>query len=277
MPHIALPFLPTMLLGFVKIGFLEIGIGDILDILLVGLLFFQLYRILRGTLAFNIFWGIALLYVVWLAVRLLQMDVLSSILGQFVESGFVLLVIIFQAEIRRFLFYIGRGSGIGSDSFWARLWSRNSASADQKQRLRTEIVKAVSNMAKSQTGALIVFASPAERNLLADTGVLINGEISSKLIESIFDKGSPLHDGAMLVSDMRLWAAGCVLPVSENPDLPKRIGMRHRAAAGITEQIDANVIIVSEETGRISHAQKGKLQIGINAEQLAALIDGFWE
>lgn len=262
-----------LIYSFIKIGFLEIGIGDILDILLVGLLFFQLYKILRGTLAFNIFLGIVLLYWVWLAVRLFDMKMLSTILGQFVESGFILLVILFQPEIRRFLFYVGRGSGIGKDGFWAKILNRENRTATQKQLLRDQVVKAVTNMAKTQTGALIVFAGVSERNLLADTGVLINGEISGKLIESVFDKGSPLHDGAMVISDFKIWAAGCVLPVSENPDLPKRIGMRHRAAAGITEQVDVHVIIVSEETGRVSHAQKGKIDMGISPQQLVDIID----
>ncbi len=268
-----------MLFAVIKIGFLEISIGDILDILLVGLLFFQLYKILRGTLAFNIFLGVVVLYVAWWVVSLLEMKMLSSILGQFMQSGFIMLVIVFQAEIRRFLFYIGRGSsfGIGKERIWERLLNRNQHAKEQKIQLRNEIIKALTQMASVKTGALLVITDSSERNFFANTGVTIDGQVSAKLIESVFDKGSPLHDGAMVISDYKIWAAGCVLPVSENPDLPKRIGMRHRAAVGITEQIDVDVIIVSEETGKISHAKKGQLTLGLNATNLLSLLDTIFE
>ena len=260
-----------------KIGFLEIGISDVLDILLVGILFFQLYKILKGSLAFNIFIGSILLYWMWLLVRLLDMQMLSSILGQFMGSGFVLLMIVFQPEIRRFLFYLGRGSGIGKEGFWRRFMSCELKSIGQKQAVRDEIVRSLYNMAATRTGALVVITDATERDFFVNTGVAINGEISSKLLESIFDKGSPLHDGAVVISDYRIWAAGCVLPVSENPDLPKRVGMRHRAAAGISEQIDADVLIVSEETGKISHARKGVLQLGLTRPQIITVIDEAFE
>lgn len=257
------------------IGFLEIDFWDLVDIVLVGLLIFRLYKLLRGTLAFNILIGLLLVYLMSAVVNLLEMKMLATILGQFVGAGFILLVILFQQEIRRFLFYLGRGSGIGKNLFWQRFLRRDTPS--RKQELKEEIIKSINNMSNTRTGGLLVFTDTAEKTFFADTGVLINGEISSKLIESIFDKGSPLHDGALVIAENRIIAAGCVLPVSENPDLPTRVGMRHRAATGITEKIDASVIVVSEQTGRISCAQKGKLKMNITQNALAELLDNVLE
>lgn len=253
------------------IGFLEVDFWDLVDIVLVGLLIFRLYKLLRGTLAFNILIGLLLVYLTSAVVNLLEMNMLATILGQFVEAGFILLVILFQQEIRRFLFYLGRGSGIGKNRLWQRFLRRNAPS--RKQELKEEMIRAINNMANTRTGGLLVFTDASEKNFFSGTGVLINGEISSKLIESIFDKGSPLHDGAVVIAENRIVAAGCVLPVSENPDLPSRVGMRHRAATGITEKIDAWVIVVSEQTGRISCAQKGKLKMNITQSALSEILD----
>jgi len=253
------------------IGFLEFHIWDLIDIVLVGLLIFRLYKLLRGTLAFNILIGVLLIYLMSAIVGLLEMKMLANILGQFVEAGFILLVILFQQEIRRFLFYLGRGSGIGKNKVW--LWFLNRDTPTKKQELKEEVMRAINNMSNTKTGGLLVFTDAAEKNFFSDTGVIINGEISSKLIESIFDKGSPLHDGAMVIAENRILAAGCVLPVSENPDLPTRVGMRHRAATGITEKIDAFVVVISEQTGRISAAQKGKLTMNITQNALSEILE----
>ncbi len=254
-----------------SIGFLEFHIWDLVDIVLVGLLIYRLYKLLRGTLAFNILIGVLLIYLMSAIVGLLEMKMLASILGQFVEAGFILLVILFQQEIRRFLFYLGRGSGLSKNKFWQWLVKRDTPT--QKQELKEEIMRAINNMSHTRTGGLLVFTDAAEKNFFSDTGVPINGDISSKLIESIFDKGSPLHDGAMVIAENKILAAGCVLPVSENPELPTRVGMRHRAATGITEKIDAYVIVISEQTGRISAAQKGKLTMNITQSALSEILE----
>jgi len=266
---------PFIILAFIeikKIGFLPISIGDILDILLVGILIFQLYKWLRGSLAFNIFIGLLIMYLLSFVVSTLEMNMLQKILRQFINAGFILLVIVFQPEIRRFLFYIGRGSGIGKNQFWKRLLLRNMRSSPFDEKLVDEIAKAVSNMSAAKTGALIVFADSSERQFFADTGVMLDSNISGKLIESIFNKYSPIHDGAMVIVDNQIMGAGCVLPVSENPDLPSSVGMRHRAAVGITEHIDASVIIVSEETGKISWTKRGRLRLGISYKTLVGVI-----
>ncbi len=250
-------------------GFLDIQIWDVLDIILVGILIYQLYQLLRGSLAFTIFIGLLLVYLVSFVVSELNMNMLASILGKFLEAGIILLVIVFQQEIRRFLFYIGKGSGIGKQNFWQRLFKRERKSNQNNVQLKEELIRAINNMAASKTGCLLVFVDPSEKAFFTDTGVPIDGDISSKLVESIFSKTSPLHDGAVVITENRIVSAGCVLPVSENPDLPARVGMRHRAAAGASEQLDADVIIVSEETGKISHAKKGKLRVNITQNQLA--------
>lgn len=203
-----------------------------------------------------------------LIVKALDMNVLAMILGKFVDTGFIILIIVFQQEVRRFLFYLGRTSGIGKDNFWERLFSRSVSSPSEINLMRDEIVRAVKNMMASRTGALIVFTDSAEQKFFSDTGVPINGDISSKLLESIFDKTSPLHDGAVVVSEGKILAAGCVLPVSENPEVPSRVGMRHRAAIGITEQIDAHVLVVSEERGKVSLAYNGHLNMNLTPLQL---------
>lgn len=251
---------------------MSISLGDILDILLVGILIFQLYKWLRGSLAFNIFIGLLIMYLLSYVVSALEMSMLQKILRQFINAGFLLLVIVFQPEIRRFLFYIGKGSGIGKNKFWRRLISKNMKSSPFDEKLVDEIAKAVSNMSAAKTGALIVFADSSERQFFADTGVILDSNISGKLIESIFNKYSPIHDGAMVIIDNQIMGAGCVLPVSENPDLPSSVGMRHRAAVGLTEHIDASVIIVSEETGKISWTKRGRLRLGISYKTLVGVI-----
>ena len=250
---------------------INITISDVADVLLVGILLYQIYRLLKGTLAFHIFVGLALIYWVAILVKALEMRLLANLLGQFLGAGFVLLAIVFQPEIRRFLFYLGKGSGIGKDNFWKRLLGQHDSLSNIED-ISKEIIKALNNMSGTKTGALMVLADSVEKVVFNNTGVPINGNVSSKLLESIFDKGSPLHDGAVIISSGKIMAAGCVLPISENPDLPKRVGMRHRAAVGLTESLDADVFIVSEQTGKIAHAQKGKLRIGLPPNELNDLI-----
>lgn len=260
-------------LSFKLFGFLKIGIADIFDVLLVAFLIYQLYKLLRGSLAFNIFLGLLIVYLAYAIVYALDMEMLASILKQFVDAGFIMLVIVFQPEIRRFLFYIGRGSGIGKGKFWQRLLKKRTQNEVVLHKIKDEIVRAVTRMAATRTGALIVFVDPSEKTFFAQTGVAINGDVSSKLLESIFDKNTPLHDGALVISDYKILSAGCVLPVSENPDIPSRVGMRHRAAVGVSEQVDADVIVISEERGKISWVKSGKMQMNISNATLKSLVE----
>ncbi len=243
-----------------KIGFLDVRLLDIIDILLVATLMYQIYKLLRGSLAFNIFIGFLLVFSMYVLVDALEMNLLSQILGQFFTVGMIALLILFQPEIRRFLLVIGRGTGIGKDNFLRNLFDRNEVGLERNSEQEENFLKSVTNMANNKVGALIVLTQGGSESFFANTGQEIHADFSGKLLESIFQKTSPLHDGAVVVSHGKISMAGCVLPVSENPSLPNRYGMRHRAAVGITEQLDAQVIIVSEETGKISVAHQGKLQ-----------------
>jgi len=255
-----------------RVGFLEIGFADVLDILVLTILLFFVYRLLKGSLAFNIFVGLLVLSLIYFIVQALEMKMMEQILGQFLGAGLVLLVIIFQPEIRRFLFFLGRNTGIGDQKFWNRLIKRSREKKSDNEYLVNAIARALQNMARTKTGALMVFTDVGEEKFFANTGVPIHGDISSKLIESIFDKNVPLHDGAMVIADGKILAAGCVLPVSENPELPNRVGMRHRAAVGITENIEAHVFIVSEERGKISYAYRSNIKMNISGTTLKELL-----
>lgn len=260
------------MLNFIKIGFLEIGVWDILDILLVALLMYQVYRLLRGSLAFNIFLGFLLFYLVYLIVGFLQMNLLYQILGQFIAVGFLAIFIVFQPEIRRFLLFIGRSSGFGERGFWQKLFARSVESNFTNTNLVNSILRAVKHLSDAKLGALLVFTQSKQEYFFSNTGVVLNADISSHLLESIFQKTSPLHDGAVVITEKEIYAAACVLPVSENPNLSGRLGMRHKAAVGISEQIDAYVLVISEETGKVSIAFKGVLQLDISYDKLQVIV-----
>ncbi len=251
--------------------FITIRILDIIDVLLVAYLMYQVYMLIRGTVAMNIFIGILSFYLLWIIVRALGMQLLGTILGQVIGVGVIALIIVFQQEIRRFLIFIGN-----------RYFSRNRLSLERvipinitpqpKVKVKS-IIKAVINMAKSKTGALVVIARKSELTVYAETGDSLNAETSSRLIESIFNKDSPLHDGALIINGDRIVAARCVLPISENLNLPPNYGLRHRAALGISENTDALIIIVSEQTGKISLAENGKLLTDVGVKELMSKLD----
>ena len=251
--------------------FLTIRVLDIIDVLLVAYLMYQVYMLIRGTVAMNIFIGVLSFYLLWIIVRALDMQLLGAILGQVIGVGVIALIIVFQQEIRRFLIYIGN-----------QYFSRNRLSLERvipinitpqpKVKIKS-IIKAVINMAKSKTGALVVIARKSELTVYAETGDSLNAETSSRLIESIFNKESPLHDGALIINGDRIVAARCVLPVSENLNLPPNYGLRHRSALGISENTDALTIIVSEQSGKISIAESGKLVTDVGVKELMAKLD----
>lgn len=240
---------------------------DILDILLVAILLYQLYRLVQGTAAMNIFLGILSIYFVWKIVEALKMDVLSEILGQFINVGIIALLIVFQPELRRFLLFIGKPEILNKFSIGRKLFSWKSKhrifSADQNA-----IIKACEEMSKTKTGALIILQMESDLNFYIKTGEQIEAKISTQLLENIFYKNSPLHDGAVIISNGKIRAAKCVLPITERDDFPSHLGMRHRAAAGITENTDALGIIVSEQTGEISFAKDGHIENGLGPDEL---------
>lgn len=242
---------------------------NILDVGIVIFLIYQLYRLLRGSIAFNIFWGLVVVYAAYFVVKFLEMPMLTNILQNFINVGIIAVIIIFQPEIRRFLLVLGKKMPFSRDSSFMKFLM-----ADKFKDFRTEeevihhIIMAVGNLANTNTGALIVLANTYKLRFDTTTGVPIDGTITARLLESIFKKDSPLHDGAVIVADNRIIAAKVVLPVSENPDLPPRIGLRHRSGVGATEQNDVLSIIVSEENGTISYAQDGHLYQNVSREEL---------
>ena len=236
--------------------FIQIRIVDVIDVMLVALLLYGLYRLLKGTAAISIFVGIVAIFLIWQLVNALQMELLSTILGAFVSVGFIALIIIFQPEIRRGLFTIGAKTQSGENKFF-RLFRRKK----QHVTLDTEtICQACKSMSDIKQGALIVITRQNTVPDIVMTGVNIDAEISKPLIENIFFKNSPLHDGAMVITDNRIVAARCILPVTSKTDLPGHYGLRHRAAIGVTENNDCLVLVVSEETGNISLVKDGKIE-----------------
>lgn len=251
--------------------FEHFGIKDLIDIVLVAVLLFYSFKMVKVSGLRPLFIGIVVFMVFWVLVsRVFNMVLLGSILDQFVNIGLILLVILFQDEIRRFLMSLGSKRGW---SYVAKLFIQNNESQKDVSHV-TAIILACMNMSKGKVGALIVIQNDILLSLYEQTGEIINANVSSRLIENIFFKNSPLHDGAMIVVGKKIKAAGCILPISQNPNIPKSLGLRHRAGLGIAQETDAKVIIVSEETGKISFAHEGRLRINVNPEELQQLVIG---
>jgi diadenylate cyclase len=251
--------------------FITIGILDVIDIILVAILMYQAYRLIKGTVAINILVGIFLVYLFWLVVKALNMDLISSILGQVMTVGVIALIIVFQQEIRRFLLMIGSRYRTRSRINMEKLFPF--LTAEKAPLDTTPVIDAVKSLSASKTGALIVIARESELTTIIETGDILNAEISSRLLESIFTKNSPLHDGAVIISGNRLLAARCILPVTENIYLPANYGMRHRAALGMAERTDSLVILVSEETGSISLAVESQITTDLDLNGLHKILD----
>jgi len=252
--------------------FLSFDIIDLLDILLVATLLYQLYRLVQGTVAMNIFLGILSIYFIWKIVEGLKLDMLSEILGKFIDVGIIALLIVFQPELRRFLLLIGTPEILEKFSFGRRLMSLKPKRKIYAGDLQA-IVKACKEMSATHTGALIIITTTSDLNFYIKTGEQMDAKISANTLESIFYKNSPLHDGAAIISNGKIRAARCVLPITEREDFPGHLGMRHRAAAGITEISDALAIIVSEQTGEISFAHDGHIENGLSTETLKQRIE----
>jgi uncharacterized protein (TIGR00159 family) len=252
--------------------FFHIGILDIIDILLVAVLFYQVFKLIRGTVAINIFIGIFTLYVLWNAVQALNMELLSTILGSMLSVGVIALFIVFQQEIRKFLLFLGT-QYLSRSKFSFRSLLLGKADKFESDVNIDAIVKASRNMSDSKTGALIVIRRTTSLAPYEDTGDILDANINSRLLENIFFKNTPLHDGAVIIVRNKIRAARCVLPPTDNLNLPARYGMRHRAALGISENSDAVVVVVSEETGDMSFVEAGHIKSGITFVELRHLLE----
>ncbi len=248
-----------------KLFFLDVTWVDLVDIGLVAILLYQVYKMIRGSLAVNIFLGILALYLIYLVVKAAQMELLATILGQFMGVGVLAMIILFQPELRKFLLVIGRSTELNRDFFKSLAYWRTRYHDDFDVHQVTEAVK---NLKATHTGALIVFSRDSDLKSYVETGDPVDAEVSKRLILSIFNKNSPLHDGAMIIFKGRIKAARCVLPVSENDHLPPHFGLRHRSALGMSEVTDTLVVAVSEETGRLILARNGKFLRGLKLWQV---------
>jgi diadenylate cyclase len=250
--------------------FITIRILDIIDIILVAVLLYQVYRLIKGTVAINIFVAVFAVYLIWLVVKALNMELLSSILGQIIGVGVIALIIVFQQEIRRFLLIIGTRYLSRKNFSLESLFSVNIKTSSSVN--VAAIVQACENLGATKTGALIVIARKSELSTIAEGGDILNADTSSRMLESIFFKNSPLHDGAAIIIGEKIYAASCVLPTSENIYLPANFGTRHRAALGTAEKTDAIIIVVSEETGYISVCMSGEITTRLTPVELREFI-----
>ena len=248
-----------------KIGFLEVSWVDFIDIGLVSILLYQVYKLIRGSIAANIFLGILALYLMYLIVRAAQMELLAKILGQFMGVGVLAMIVLFQPEIRKFLLVIGRSTEFRENIFNALSNWRHQYHDDFDI---NQVVEAAKSLKASKTGALMVFSRDVELKFYAETGDSLEAAVNKRLLLSIFNKLSPLHDGAVIIYKGRIKAARCVLPVSENDNLPAHFGLRHRAAVGMSENTDTLVMAISEETGRLILARNGKYLKGLKLKQI---------
>lgn len=256
-----------------RVGFLEISWVDIIDITLVSFLLYQVYKLMQGSVAVKIFLGFLSLYLIYLVVNAAEMELLSAILGQFMGVGVLAAIILFQQEIRKFLLLIGKSTAFNSDNIFGGLpWRRNDPS---KNINITPIIEAAKTLGGSNTGALIVFSKNSELRFYAESGDLIDAVISKRLLLSIFNKYSPLHDGAVIIYQGRVKAARCILPVTEQENLPAHFGLRHRAAIGMSEITDSLVIVVSEETGQLSAVKSGKIYHNLSTQELRKRINEY--
>ncbi|MDN3596787.1 diadenylate cyclase CdaA [Zunongwangia endophytica] len=247
---------------------LSIRFLDILDILLIAMLLYYVYKLVRGTVAVNIFIGIVIIYLVWRLTQLLQMELLSSVLDQFVGVGMFALIVVFQQEIRKFLLMIGSANITKNGRFFRSLkFTRNDDSDDSATKVDI-VVDACETMGRSKTGALIVIKRSNKLDFVKNSGDEMNIELNQPIIESIFFKNSPLHDGAMVIEENKVTATRVILPVSNDRSIPLRFGLRHRAAVGITEKTDALALVVSEETGQISYIRDGEFTMFESNDEL---------
>ncbi|MCX6306333.1 MAG: diadenylate cyclase CdaA [Bacteroidetes bacterium] len=256
------------------VGLFSLRIVDIIDIILFAILLYEIYNLVKGTAAIRIFIGIIAVYLIWKVVKALQMQLLTEILGQFISVGVIALIVVFQPEIRQFLLMVGNTKIIKNQRQRFLFWRLK---IDNPVNLNIDkIVKACQKMAETKTGALIVIAQQNELAQYIATGQAIDAKISEVILETIFFKNSPLHDGAVIIIGSGIRAARCILPVSNKSTIPPYCGLRHRAAVGITEKSDAIAIIVSEERGDISYAYEGTLFENVTPSDLSTFLESLF-
>ena len=249
----------------------HISLLDVVDILLVAAIIFQLYRLIRGTAAFSIFIAIFFIYLSWLLVKALNMELISALLGQVIGVGVIALIIVFQQEVRRFLLVIGNRYMMNSRFSLGRLFSfakENQGSPGEVE----EIVKACEMMATKRIGALVVIGRKSSLDIFSEGGEILKAQVSAELLQTIFIKNTPLHDGAVLIEGGKILAARCPLPITDQVSLPPRFGMRHRAAVGMSEHSDALIIVVSEESGFINVVESGEIRENLTPNELRDIL-----
>lgn len=255
-----------------RLGFLEVGWLDLLDIGLVALLIYQIYNLVRGSVASRVFIGYLLVYLAYLLVKALGLNLLTTILEYFISVGALALIIIFQQEIRRFLLLIGKSTNLTNNRWFRRWLLRQTGPAETRTWLKP-ILETCKTLGAEFSGGLLVLRKNDDLGKFARSGEVIDADISKPLLLAIFSQYSPLHDGAVIISDGRIWAARCILPVSEGDELPASLGFRHRAALGMSEATDAAVIAISEESGRLSLALNGKLFTNLSQTELESRLE----
>jgi diadenylate cyclase len=248
------------------LDFIEFSFLDILDIVLVAILLYYVYKLLKGTVAINIVIGIAFIFLIWTITQALKMEMLSGILGYLLSGGVIALIIVFQQEIRKFLLMIGTTNYTNKKGFLNQLKFLQSEISIETE--TGKILKACSNMSKTKTGALIVIERTNSLDFLINNGDTMNALVNEVILESIFFKNSPLHDGATIIRDNYVVATRVVLPISDSTKIPARFGLRHKAAIGITEKTDAVCLLVSEETGEISYIKDGEFVLHESYDEL---------
>lgn len=254
-----------------SLQFLDLRILDIIDIVLVAILLYYVYKLVKGTAAINIFIGIVMIYLIWKLTQLLEMEMLSSILGQFIGVGMFALIVVFQQEIRKFLLMIG-STNFGARRNFLKQFKFNRENEQEILTNINAITKACENLGRTYTGALIVIRRSTSLDFVKTSGDKMHIEINQPIIESIFYKNSTLHDGAMIIEDNKITATRVILPVSNDRNIPLRFGLRHRAAIGITEKTDSLAIVVSEESGQISYIKNGSFELFEDIDELTEKI-----
>lgn len=249
---------------------IDFGIKDIIDIFMVAVLLYYVYILMKASRSLNVFIGIMVFVIFWLIVsQILEMRLMGSIMSQLINVGVIGLIVLFQEEIRKFFYNVGSHRRVRRLAKW---FGGNKRSINVARETIMPIVMACMNMSRQKVGALIVVGRENSLEDITSTGDIVDARINQRLIENIFFKNSPLHDGAMIIINKRIKAAGCILPVSHDYDIPKEFGLRHRAAMGIAQESDAIAIVVSEETGRITVAMDCEFRLRISAEELESIL-----
>ncbi|MCG2459711.1 diadenylate cyclase CdaA [Flavobacteriaceae bacterium F89] len=253
------------------LNFLDFRITDLIDIILVAVLLYYIYKLVRGTVAINIFIGIVIVWGFWKLTELLDMKMISSMVGGFMQVGLIALIIVFQQEIRKFLLMIGSSNFATKKGFIRHFKFLKQEGLSTETNIEA-ILSACEKMASTKTGAIIVIQRNNSLDFVKSSGDKMNIEVNQPILESIFYKNSPLHDGATVIEDNYIVATRVILPVSNERTIPLRFGLRHRAAVGISEKTDALVVVVSEETGQISYVKNGEFILFKDTTELSSLM-----